>query len=274
MIDRTTEYIQVILHDFSQVLMVPVLVLLIALILASIVLVVSIAVEFFVERRHFKVDLPDAINAVEQAEFAELNTTLCGTRLLWAQKSALLMVTNNAGLPDDALFALAKSELSEADLRYRKMVGRSDLLTKIAPMMGLMATLIPLGPGIVAMGQGDVEALSTSLAMAFDGTVTGLVAAVVSMCVSHVRKRWYGQYRSALESMMTTLLEKIDLEREKGVELPAGFSRSDLDPFQKRARELVLASESASFARKKGFRSAKTVDQNEALPDEDGGRSA
>lgn len=38
-------------------------------------------------------------------------------------------------------------------------------------MLGLLGTLIPLGPGIIALGQGDTQTLSTSLLTAFDTTI-------------------------------------------------------------------------------------------------------
>lgn len=233
------EYLQEILRQLGQSLMTPVLVLLIALILVVLFCVGSVIVEAVVERRHFKADMPAAINAVEAAGLSDLNDTICATKLLWSQKAALLMVANNAGLPDDALFALAKSELAREESKYSRRVGWTDLLTKIAPMLGLMATLIPLGPGIVAMGRGDLETLSSSIGTAFDGTVAGLVAAVVCMVVSHLRRRWYARYRTSLESLMTTLLEKADTEREAGERLPVGFTTADLEPLRRRARDLA-----------------------------------
>ncbi len=235
-------YIQEILAQFAQSLMVPAMLVLVALIALAIFSIGSVLVELVCERRHFQVALPEAITALEGASYADVNETLLATPLLWSQKSALLTVANNAGLPEDALYALAKSEVNRVITRYRKIVGRTDLITKIAPMMGLMCTLIPLGPGIVAMGQGDVSTLSSSLGVAFDGTVAGLVSAVVSMSVSHVRKVWYGRYQSALEALMTTLLEKIEHERVAGTQLPSGFGAKDLEPLRLRAKELAKGS--------------------------------
>ena len=64
----------------------------------------------------------------------------------------------------------------------------TDLIAKVAPMLGLMGTLIPLGPGIVAIGEGDVQVLAESLLIAFDTTVLGLIVAAVALCVSTIRK--------------------------------------------------------------------------------------
>ena len=77
------------------------------------------------------------------------------------------------------------------------------LLARLAPMFGLLGTLIPLGPGIIALGQGDTYTLSTSLLTAFDTTIAGLVAAAIST----IRRGWYREYASILEAVSETLLE-------------------------------------------------------------------
>ncbi len=231
------DYLQEILRQFAQAIMWPVLIILVALIILALWAIGAVIVEFVTERRHFKAYVPDIINRIEASDFECLPDIVCESKLLWAQKSALLMVANNAGVPEDALFAMAKSEIARVNARYRRKVAFSDLLTKIAPMMGLMATLIPLGPGIVAMGKGDVTTLSASLGVAFDGTVAGLVAAVVSLSVSHMRRRWYADYACALESLMTTILEKAQMEREAGAKLPSGFGRDGLSAYQEKAKQ-------------------------------------
>ena len=210
---------------------------LLLLILASLYFIGATIVEFFAERSHFKRNAPKDINAIHDASYEDVAQVVVNTGLLGPQKQALEIVARNMGLPDDDLFALAKAEVQRVDERYQRIVKRTDLLTKIAPMLGLMCTLIPLGPGIVAMGQGDTATLSTSLLVAFDGTVAGLVAAVVSMIVSNIRKRWYAQYLSSIEALMTSLLSKAEIARQEGVVLPHNFTQQDLEELRKKYRQ-------------------------------------
>ena len=80
--------------------------------------------------------------------------------------------------------------------------------SKRAPMLGPLGTLIPLGPGIIALGQGDTQTLSTSLLTAFDTTIAGLCAAAVCLVVTTLRKRWYGGYMADLETLMDCVCEE------------------------------------------------------------------
>nr|HML26703.1 MotA/TolQ/ExbB proton channel family protein [Methanomethylovorans sp.] len=41
-----------------------------------------------------------------------------------------------------------------------KRLEQTRIITNIAPMLGLMGTLIPLGPALVALSQGDVVQLA------------------------------------------------------------------------------------------------------------------
>lgn len=230
-----TQYLQEILRQFANALMVPAMIILAVLILIAIFLLGSLIVEWVTEKRLARQSLPDAINALEDADASQMSDVICNTRLLWRQKAALLMVANNAGLPSDALFALAKGEVAGFEARYQRIVGFTNIIAKVAPMMGLVCTLVPLGPGIVGMGNGDLTTLSSSLGVAFDGTVAGLVAAMVAMIVSHIRNRWYGSYQVALEAMMTTVLEKADAAREAGIELGSGFTAEQLAPYREKA---------------------------------------
>ena len=230
-----TQYLQEILRQFANALMVPAMIILAALILISIFLLGTLIVEYVTEKRLARQSLPDAINALEEADASQMSEVICNTKLLWGQKAALLMVANNAGLPSDALFALAKGEVAGFEARYQRIVGLTNIIAKVAPMMGLVCTLVPLGPGIVGMGNGDLTTLSSSLGVAFDGTVAGLVAAMVAMIVSHIRSRWYGSYQVALEAMMTTVLEKADGAREAGIELGHGFTAEQLASYREKA---------------------------------------
>ena len=108
----------------------------------------------------------------------------------------------------DGMLDCGHIELLEREQdRYDDIVKLSELLARLAPMLGLLGTLIPLGPGIIALGQGDTYTLSTSLLTAFDTTIAGLVAAALAIVVSAIRRRWYREYGSVLEALCTEVLE-------------------------------------------------------------------
>ena len=82
----------------------------------------------------------------------------------------------------------------------RHRLERADLLARIPPMLGLMATIIPLGPGLAALGQGDPAQLAAAVTVAFDATVLGLVAGIAGLVVGKLRRRWYEEVLEALEN--------------------------------------------------------------------------
>lgn len=82
----------------------------------------------------------------------------------------------------------------------RRRIERADLIARIGPMLGLMGTLIPLGPGIAALGRGEVQTLAASVAVAFDTTVLGLLAGVIGYALGRLRRRWYDQLLDQVEA--------------------------------------------------------------------------
>lgn len=81
----------------------------------------------------------------------------------------------------------------------RHRLERADLLARIPPMLGLMATIIPLGPGLAALGKGDPAQLASAVTIAFDATVLGLVAGIGGLIVGKLRRRWYEEALEAME---------------------------------------------------------------------------
>jgi biopolymer transport protein ExbB/TolQ len=221
---NATIYLKDILHLVSQALLVPVMLVLVALIIYAVFSLGSLLMEFLTERRRFKVVIPDFINAINDARPSQVQGVIKASGLLKDQKLILLTVAQNMQLPKEDLFALAKAELTTESELYDKVTGRNDMAVRLGPIVGLLGTLIPLGPGIVAMGQGDVNQLATSLLIAFDTTAAGLSAAAVFMLVARARKRWYAQYMLALETGMRCLLQKAELEVAAGELTP---DRSD-----------------------------------------------
>jgi biopolymer transport protein ExbB/TolQ len=205
-----SSYIKEVLHVLSQGLLIPVLAILIILVIFLVYVIGSLIAEILVERRHFKAKLPVLFNQMMDASVEQIPDVIQNSGLLNGQKDVILTIFNNRQLPDDVRMALADRALKENEDYYQKRLAFTDLIARVAPMFGLMATLIPLGPGIVALGQGDTATLSESLTVAFDATVAGLLLSVISLGVSKLRKHWYGGYINALKNTAITMLRKID----------------------------------------------------------------
>ncbi|HBP89462.1 MAG TPA: MotA/TolQ/ExbB proton channel family protein [Nitrospirales bacterium] len=80
----------------------------------------------------------------------------------------------------------------------RRRLERTDILTRVSPMLGLMGTLIPLGPGLSGLGQGDLSILTSAVTVAFDTTVLGLLAGIIGFVLGRLRRRWYDEVLNAV----------------------------------------------------------------------------
>jgi len=209
-------YVFDVLHAIGQVLIIPVVAVLFAFLCYVIYSVGTIIIEGVSERKIFKVDLPRLVAQLEDADYDALPEVIARSGLLINQRVRLLELTRYMYLPEDALTEVAKRLLYDQNLVYQKQVAKTDVVSKVAPMFGLMGTLIPLGPGIVALAGGDTATLSQSLMVAFDTTIVGLIVAAVSFIISRIRKRWYADYLVSLEGCFNTLLEKSRLLHEAG----------------------------------------------------------
>lgn len=89
-----------------------------------------------------------------------------------------------------ALRDAATLPFEELELQVLRQIEPVRLLSRLAPMLGLIATMIPLGPALqsVAAGQGQ-QALAV-FSDAFAGVVLALAAAAVGLVVYSVRRRW------------------------------------------------------------------------------------
>ena len=85
----------------------------------------------------------------------------------------------NKGISFDELevFALKKLELVR-------------MTTRIAPMLGLIATMIPMGPALKSLADGNIQGISDNLVIAFSSVIFGLVISTITFWIASVQKRW------------------------------------------------------------------------------------
>ena len=186
----------------------PVILILMLLLAFTVFLIGWVIVEFFTERRLLKAKLPALVDALNETKNRE-ETKACVAKsgLLKRQRAALTELLSHPELTPLMRESLAVRLVTEEQNHYDVRLKTSDLVARIAPLLGLLGTLIPLGPGIIALGQGDTMTLSSSLMTAFDTTILGLISAAAAMVISTIRKNWYNNYMSVLETAAECILE-------------------------------------------------------------------
>lgn len=209
----STEIFSDALHAVSQALQVPVIIILLLFIVISIVCLGGAIVEGLTDRRHLKHNMPAMLAEMEGKSTDDLHQIVNEAKILGRYKKELFQLIENKNCSDDTLCTMAQSFLNREDITAKKTLEITDVISKLGPMVGLMGTLIPLGPGIVALGSGDTATLSASLLVAFDTTVAGLVSAGICSVISIIRKRWYRGYMGLLEAQMECVLEAIREEK-------------------------------------------------------------
>jgi biopolymer transport protein ExbB/TolQ len=89
--------------------------------------------------------------------------------------------------------------LADYELAVQRRLDHTRILVRAGPALGLMGTLIPLAPGLVALGRGEVSTLATDLRTAFAATTIGLLVGTVAFALTLTRTRMYSEDFTALE---------------------------------------------------------------------------
>ena len=195
-----------IMRGICETMEKPVIAVLIFFSVCTLVLLGSLIAEAITERRHLKVWMPQIIDDIQKQEYPPA-ISVKRSGLLKRQKVCLIEITDHKDITDAMRESMAIRLLDEERARYDLITKCSDLIVRLGPVFGLLGTLIPLGPGIIALGQNDTYTLSTSLLTAFDTTALGLLCAGVCTVISMIRKRWYTNDMSILETLMECILE-------------------------------------------------------------------
>jgi biopolymer transport protein ExbB/TolQ len=167
------------MHTVSYSLLAPTIIALLLLAAFMVFELGGLLIEIFTERRKAKTNLSELMESFHDKDIEGIQTVIDNSNLFRRQKLALQELLQHSDLPAASLQALARRLLTNEELHYFKITNRTDIVARLGPMLGLMATLIPLGPGLIALGQGDTKTLADCLLTAFDATVTGLAAAAV-----------------------------------------------------------------------------------------------
>ena len=193
------------LRTIAASLETPVVAFLLLLTAAVIFMFGTIVVEYFTSHLKLKATMPQLVDRLRDEK--DTAAVIRSAGLLKRQVAALTELTKHPQLTNTAREALAVQLVTAEREHYDSITKVTDIIAKLGPMFGLLGTLIPLGPGVIALGRGDTFTLSTSLLVAFDTTIAGLIVAAVAVVISTIRKKWYVKYMTSLELAAECVLE-------------------------------------------------------------------
>ncbi|EGQ11738.1 MAG: MotA/TolQ/ExbB proton channel family protein [Prevotella nigrescens] len=196
-------YITDILYWISSGLLVPVILILIFFFLRSLLLLGGFFSQYLTMRKS---------GILLQKEVKQLTADNLYTLSDHLPKGKLPVVTciskmlENRNSPAKVTFLLDEYEcLVERELETPKM------FTKMGPMLGLMGTLIPMGPALVGLSSGDIASMAYNMQVAFATTVIGLFAGGIGFVVKAVKQRWYRRDMG----MLNYIADMLDENRDK-----------------------------------------------------------
>lgn len=193
-------YISDILYWISTGLLVPVIVLLILLFLRSLLLIGNFFGQYLSIRR------TDALIRQELDNLDADNIKKLSERLLSSAGSPLVKCLNRM-LECGESRAHLERLIADYEISADKDLAVSKTLSKMGPMLGLMGTLIPMGPALVGLSTGDIGSMAYNMQVAFATTVVGLFAAAIGFITQQVKQRWYLQDLTNLEFVKEMLIQ-------------------------------------------------------------------
>ena len=84
------------------------------------------------------------------------------------------------------------------ELYLLKLIEPLRITSRVAPLLGLVATMIPMGPALIAVSAGNAQGMAQNLVVAFSAVIVALLSAAITYLVLTVRRRWLLQELSEL----------------------------------------------------------------------------
>ena len=187
-----------IMFWISTGLLVPVIVLLILLFFRSLLLVGSFFGQYMAIRKTDKL-IREQMERLSIENVDELPNSLP------EKSNALVVIYMKRIFAEQHNRAQVQRLLANFEIAADKDLAISKTLTKLGPILGLMGTLIPMGPALVGLSTGDIASMAYNMQVAFATTVIGLVAGAVGFLTQQVKQRWYLQDMTNLERMVVRL---------------------------------------------------------------------
>ncbi|WP_281612755.1 MotA/TolQ/ExbB proton channel family protein [Flammeovirga sp. SubArs3] len=94
---------------------------------------------------------------------------------------------------------VSEKSLADFEVYSEKELSSSKSLGRIGPMIGLMGTLIPMGPALAGLASGDIASMAQNMQVAFSTTVVGIFIGGIGYVTQLVKQRWFVEDLNNLE---------------------------------------------------------------------------
>ena len=194
-------YISDILFWISTGLLVPTVVLLVLFFVRALLLVGGFFGQLLA-RRKADAQMVEALDQLTEENVEQLLDNLPSPGLGRAAPFYHRLVAANSDAP------LRERILAEFDIAADADQNLPRTLAKMGPVLGLMGTLIPMGPALVGLSSGDIASMAYNMQVAFATTVVGLVIGAIGTLTIQVKKRWLAADASRLDFIEARLAQK------------------------------------------------------------------
>jgi biopolymer transport protein ExbB/TolQ len=167
----------------SNGLLVPVIVGLLFFFFKAIFMLGQLFNQYLLRNKQHKV-LHERIHALDKYNVIELETALGNTAQTKFTSAVLQLYENKNSVTH------RNRQISEFEIQADKELGKSKVLVKFGPILGLMGTLIPMGPALVGLSTGDISSMAYNMQVAFATTVLGLFTGAVGFILLQIHQRW------------------------------------------------------------------------------------
>ena len=200
--------LSIMMNVLSSALLIPVMFLLTLLVFLSLVQLGEFLSEYTKRHRDWN-NLESNCKKIEcelkKSDFSKASKALKNIKQNYIVTS---FARDAAKYLEERHFPAIEKLSQEYEIRMAKRLEHTKITSTVGPMLGLMGTLIPLGPALIGLSKGDIGTLAQNLMIAFATTVVGLFVAIIGYVLTQVRRRWYWEDMSDIDYILDTIEEK------------------------------------------------------------------
>lgn len=205
------EFLTGTLNVLAQSLLVPVMILLIIFIIFAIIEIGALIAEYTGRKKISGEEKEDLIKRISGCKTKDeiSDVIYSAAKLKSADKELLnsIVELDASKYNKNTREVLARNLLETYESKLIGSLTTVDIVAKVGSGCGLLGTIIPMGPGLAALGAGDMITLTTNLTTAFNTTTAGLAAGTICFVIAKLRRKWYNEDMTLLYDLAETILE-------------------------------------------------------------------